>query len=225
MSLSDYDPIIERYGPPTDAQIVSQAEAERYRGRLPDGLLAFWTTYGRGWWHPPGKFALCDPAVFEPVLETAFRGDPEFRAEDFVVWAHNSFGDLNLSDRSDDNVTLDPQFMLFAKDAFLNFRTKDHAFARAMLYTIEAAKPWSDEDGTDMHPPALAKLGPLAPGEIYGHVPAIALGGDNEFDNLQKVRAREYLGLLVQSQPLELFDYGFDSPTGSRTVRSIGPQG
>ena len=53
-----------------------------------------------------------------------------------------------------------------------------------------------------MFTPALAKLGRLKHDEMYGFVPALALGGTSTLANLQKVKAVEHLVLLAQLAPL-----------------------
>jgi hypothetical protein len=49
-----------------------------------------------------------------------------------------------------------------------------------------------------MFAPALKKLGPLKPDEMYGFVPAVALSGSATLANLQKVKAVEHLAILAQ---------------------------
>lgn len=51
---------------------------------------------------------------------------------------------------------------------------------------------WTDDEGNDMFPSALAKLGQAAQGENYSLFPALAARGDNISRNLTKVPAREY---------------------------------
>ncbi|EPM69033.1 hypothetical protein A249_39350 [Pseudomonas syringae pv. actinidiae ICMP 18804] len=63
----------------------------------------------------------------------------------------------------------------------------------------------SDLDG--LFKPALEKLGPLKSDEMYGFVPALALGGPMELKNLQKVKTIEHLEFLSQLSPLQ--DWGF----------------
>jgi len=45
---------------------------------------------------------------------------------------------------------------------------------------------------------ALPRLGPPAPDECYGYVPAIALGGTHEPSNLKRVKLNEHLSILSQ---------------------------
>ena len=55
--------------------------------------------------------------------------------------------------------------------------------------------------------PALENLGKLRSDEMYGFVPALALGGAMELKNLQKVKTIEHLEFLSQLSPLQ--DWGF----------------
>jgi hypothetical protein len=55
-----------------------------------------------------------------------------------------------------------------------------------------------------MFKPALRKLGQLKHDEMYGLVPALALGGEVSLDHLQKVKAVEHLVILAQFAPLDV---------------------
>lgn len=62
-----------------------------------------------------------------------------------------------------------------------------------------------DRKGNDfdnLFAPALKKLGRLKHDEMYGFVPALALGGPATLDHLQKVKAVEHLVLLAQLSEL-----------------------
>ena len=59
----------------------------------------------------------------------------------------------------------------------------------------------------ELFPPALETLGLLKTDEMYGFVPALALGGPMELKNLQRVKLIEHLEFLSQLSPLQ--DWGF----------------
>lgn len=59
----------------------------------------------------------------------------------------------------------------------------------------------------DLFEKALRTLGPLQPDEMYGFVPALALGGSADLKHLQKVKTIEHLTFLSQLAPLT--DWGF----------------
>ena len=55
--------------------------------------------------------------------------------------------------------------------------------------------------------PALKTLGRLKPDEMYGFVPALALGGPATLDHLEKVKAVEHLVFLAQLAPLNVLEF------------------
>jgi len=54
--------------------------------------------------------------------------------------------------------------------------------------------------------PALQKLGRLAHDDMYGFVPAPALGGTLTLAHLQKVKAVEHLAFIAQLAPLHVIE-------------------
>lgn len=51
----------------------------------------------------------------------------------------------------------------------------------------------------EMFPALVSKLGRLAEDECYGYVPALALGGDNDIDKVERVKFVPYIDLICQS--------------------------
>jgi len=50
------------------------------------------------------------------------------------------------------------------------------------------------------------RLGPLAPGEVYGFFPALQLGGAYTIESLRRVKAPEHFALLAQLAPMNLIE-------------------
>ncbi|WP_299970235.1 GAD-like domain-containing protein [uncultured Roseobacter sp.] len=71
----------------THVMPVVREEADRYRGRLPDGLLDFWVQNGRGAWLEDYAW-LCDPEFLRPVVEAVFEGHPKFEANGFDCYMY-----------------------------------------------------------------------------------------------------------------------------------------
>ena len=79
-------------------------------------------------------------------------------------------------------------------------------------------------DFADYFAPALQKLGRLKADEMYGFVPALALGGPSKFENLEKLKAIEHLVLLAQLSELEVLTAPSLSDRGRvRTLRYPRP--
>jgi hypothetical protein len=213
---------------------VDPAYAESYRGKLPDGLLNFWIEHGWGSFQE-GKFWLCDPKPFKSILTPLFEGDPEFNTEDFLVYFHDAFGETCLWNKKKKNTTIQFYFnqFLFSKNQDLNKYNGEHLsddfIAGGIIGSSSEAGSWIDEEGNQMFPQALKKAGRLAAGEIYGFVPALSMGGDNVFDNIQRFPLKEHLSFLVSVSEMKLVEYINEStpenPFGHfQTIRPIGRQ-
>jgi hypothetical protein len=70
-----------------------------------------------------------------------------------------------------------------------------------------ASQNRESNDLDDLFQLALKKLGSLQPDEMYGFVPALALGGPGDLKHLQKLKTIEHLTFLSQLAPLT--DWGF----------------
>ena len=68
------------------------------------------------------------------------------------------------------------------------------------------ANDFSDVSGSLLFESALKKLGRLKYDEMYGFVPALALGGPATLDHLQKVKVVEHLVLLAQLSELRVME-------------------
>ena len=191
--LSDFGPAIEkRYVPPTSI--------DHYRGKLPDRLLSYWEEHG---WcgYGAGLFWTVDPQEYEPVLE-AWIGDTSFMEYDaFHIIARSAFGELYFwGEKSGDSLNVfSPGAYCIPRES--RFVGEEMDFGVQLFF---AALSREVNDFADLFAPALKRLGRLRHDEMYGFVPALALGGPSTLDHLQKVKAVEHLVLLAQLAPLEV---------------------
>jgi hypothetical protein len=226
--------LIRLYGPQEDVQPMMQSYAETYHGRLPRELLRFWVDHGVGSWKN-GRFWLCDPALLRPVIDEIFAGDPEFHPDDLPAFAYEAFGSKLYLWHPQKKVVyvnmMDGQVLTLPEDALTSKQTGKYysdgftmgAQVSGLLYEDEA---WSDQDGEKLFEPALKRLGRLAPGEIYGFVPALQLGGTNLLPFVHKLPIVEHLLFLCSLNEYRLMQH-IDIPgTFGRIdmVRPIGPQ-
>jgi hypothetical protein len=89
----DFEFFLAQMGPAIERRRVSEASMARFRGKLPEQLLAYWEQYG---WcgYADGLFWTVDPQEYEPVLE-AWIGDTPFMEKDaYHVIARSAFGKL-----------------------------------------------------------------------------------------------------------------------------------
>jgi hypothetical protein len=197
----DFESFLKDFGPPVAKHYVPPSSIERYRGKLPDQLLAYWDEYG---WcgYAQGLLWTVNPQEYEPAVEAWLDGTRYAQTDSYHLFALGAFGGLYFwGEQTGRTLTV------IAPDAIaLPSRKKGHDLNRAVQYFFGScntgAFDFSDANGKPLFARALKKLGALKEGEMYGFVPALALGGPATLDHLQKVKAVEHLVLLAQLSEL-----------------------
>jgi len=192
----------EEFGPASQIHIVPEDVIERYRGKLPNQLLKYWKLYG---WasYGQGLFRTVNPEEYAPVVDAWLDRTPFEEGDDYYLIACGAFGELYLwGTRSGHSISIKaPLGMIFPNDSDRSDIAAGRADFLARLFFSSLDKKQVDfEDDTQkpLFERALKRLGPLAPDEMYGFVPALALGGPRRLDHLQKVKAVEHLLILAQ---------------------------
>jgi len=196
---------VEKLGPPAQASRVPFEEAARYADRLPPALIGFWQTYGRGSYQD-GKFWICDPAPFQPVIEAVFYGDPEFDPADMTAIGYSAFASLKIWHRRRRAVSIDFLFREISNPPASAWHDPDtgEPFSPdfsigCQLTSFQYTPAQVDNDGVDLLPQAIARLGRLTVGELYGFIPALNLGGDYRVENLRRLNAAEHLLVIAET--------------------------
>jgi hypothetical protein len=203
----DFEMFLEEMGQQAiDHRDVPQTTLDKYRGKLPDRLLGYWQEFG---WagYGDGLFWTVDPEEYEPVLE-AWIGETRYMEIDaFHLIARTAFGDLFFfGEKTGQSLTISaPLSMSFPSDPFKTETEKGLDISSGTLFACTDKKECDCEDINEkpLFNRALKKLGRLNHDEMYGFVPARALGGKADIANLQKVKAVEHLIILAQLAPLE----------------------
>lgn len=227
--MPDFDYIghlLSTKGEPQDAKRVSSAEASHYVGRVPNALIDFWTIHGRGS-YMDGFYWICDPAPFQPILETVFAGDPVFKASNMTAISYNAFGELNVWDQINKKVTL---FFLLSQvfspsnymDQTTNKPFNDNLLIQSLLTDFVDSDTLQFEE-------AKIRLGRLKDGEIYTYAPVLQLGGSDDAENARKVKIIEHLAFIAELEPFSVTRLTPPSPPQFpygrlEVVRKIGEQ-
>lgn len=196
----DFAGFLNDFGPAFDKRFVPPSSIERYRGKLPDQLLSYWAEHG---WcgYANGLFWTVDPQEYDPVLE-AWIGDTPFMEQDaYHLIARSAFGELYFwGEKTGDSLGIfaPGSYCIPRKSRFVGEKMD---FGMRLFFGALSRKA---NDFAGMFSPALEKLGRLKHDEMYGFVPALALGGTSTLANLQKVKAVEHLVLLAQLAPLDV---------------------
>lgn len=199
----DFAGFLEDFGPAIEKRHVPPSSIERYRNKLPNQLLSYWEEHG---WcgYADGLFWTVNPQEYEPVLD-AWIGETPFMENDaYHIIARSAFGELYLWGEKTGN-----SLNIFAPGAYCiplsdKVAKKDINFAMQLFFG-ELDRRSNDFQG--MFALGLDKLGKLHSSEMYGFVPALALGGKFSVENLQKLKAVEHLVILAQLAPLEVITH------------------
>ncbi len=207
--------IVDQFGPPAGAVKATPKEIDRYRDRLPSALLDFWVQHGWGSWKD-GRTWLCDPALLEPIVRAIFEGDAELAPDDITAIAYNAFGEVLFWHRTRRSITYTAPLGTVTIANPESYADIETGRPTSQAFTIGAdifgpisssEAPFVDENGKDLFPRAMRRLGPLAPGEIYGFAPALSMGGAAVIANVVRAPIREHLTMLVAIEPPVLYDY------------------
>jgi len=209
----NFEYFLEKMGPAIDKRHVPQSTIDRYRGKLPDQLLSYWEEHG---WcgYADGLFWTVNPQEYEPALE-AWIGDTPFMEQDaYHLIARSAFGGLYFwGEKTGNSLKILPWHSLAfpstgAAKYIATGKTDD-----ALRWFFGGLKrkyfDLEDDGERPLFAPALKKLGPLKYDEMYGFVPALALGGPATLLHLQKVKAVEHLVFLAQLAPLRVMTFPF----------------
>jgi len=209
MSMSDqtedyYECFFEDMGALYCRREVPKSSIEKYKNTFPPLLLSHWENYG---WtgYGDGIFWTVDPSEFSPFIQAWAMDSGIEHATSFHVIARSAFGNLYLWQESTGNrLSINSKYARYTLGAE-NQMPADKLDISVQSFFISKSREGSDFD--DMFNSALKTLGPLQPDEMYGFVPALALGGPADLKHLQKVKTIEHLTFLSQLTPLT--DWGF----------------
>ena len=194
------------FGPAIKATMPSKETLDFFKGKLPDRLLEYWQQYGFSGWGD-GIFWLVNPQDYHEILQTWLE-DTEFAKREnngidkYYVIGRGAFGDLVVWGRaSGQSLDINSNFgMLFPTDSTEDLVEDGEELTIDLFFATMSKAPLDQKDINEkpLFEHALKNLGPLEADEMYAFVPALALGGVNKLENLQKVKAIEHLNFLAE---------------------------
>ncbi|TMP43287.1 glutamyl-tRNA amidotransferase [Pseudoalteromonas sp. S1649] len=194
------------FGPAIKTTMPSKETLDFFKGKLPDRLLEYWQQYGFSGWGD-GIFWLVNPQDYHEILQTWLE-DTEFAKREnngidkYYVIGRGAFGDLVVWGRaSGQSLDINSNFgMLFPTDSTEDLVEDGEELTIDLFFATMSKAPLDQKDINEkpLFEHALKNLGPLEADEMYAFVPALALGGVNKLENLQKVKAIEHLNFLAE---------------------------
>ena len=228
MKLMTLDDLVAEFGEPMNARLMSKSDADAFRGRVPDALIDFWTLHGFGS-YKDGYFVICDPRELQPILQTIFAGDPEYRAEDITAVGYVGDSSTLFAWHVNNRkviFTMDDSLVLFSTGSGDIDKATGMPYSQAEL--IGAYLSAFRNFDTELFDEACRLYGKPALGEMFGFVPAFQLGGTPDAQHMRRVQAVEHMAFLAQIMPFRLVEEmppDADHPIGqNRIVRNIGRQ-
>ncbi|MDH0749152.1 DUF1851 domain-containing protein [Pseudomonas sp. GD03842] len=194
---------LEKFGGPVDRQDVPVSSIERYRGKLPNQLLEYWAEHG---WcgYGDGIFWIVNPQEYERVVDSWLEGTEFEKRDTYHLIARGAFGDLYLwGEKTGFSLKITS---VFSRCVIHDFEPTPEQMDRKLQDFIVSRKVDSN-DVEELFKPARKKLGTLRHNEMYGFVPALALGGSASLDHVEKLEAVEHLILLSQLAELEPYSF------------------
>ena len=154
-----------------------------------DVLLEYLEHYGESVFMD-GLFSFINPVDYETLL----KGFPILSNKSIMPFAKTAMGNFYLIGELDDVKCI----------AFYNIQTEEYIYVDNKLNRFldgYAGNTYYMEDEWYGHIelPALDKYGPVAIDECLTFVPALVLGGDEDLNNIQKVKLKVNLQILAQA--------------------------
>ncbi len=202
MRDSDFDNFIANFGEATCRILAPLPAVEKWRGKLPDRLLGYWTD--EGWsGYANGLLWFVNPDDYEDLVDEWLDGTRLDEVDAFHAIARTAFGELFLFGESTGrSVKIScATHAVFVRDVTRKVPQKLDLSLRAFLGMGKDACDLKDESGIPLFDRALDSLGALGPDEVYGFEPAIVLGGKMVLQHLHKVKLDQHLTILRQLAP------------------------
>lgn len=194
---------LEEFAPTIERSEVPLSSIQRYRGKLPDQLLAYWAEHG---WcgYGEGIFWMVNPQEYDGVVASWLEGTQLETLDTYHAIARSAFGDLYLWGETT-GATLKITSVLSLYRIHNSIYAGDDMNKGVRAFMV--SKRIDTNDYGDLFGPARKKLGTLSNDEMYGFTPAIMLGGPETLEHLEKVKAVEHLMFLSQLAPLEPYSF------------------
>jgi hypothetical protein len=195
----EYSEFFEEFDQAKRYAVVADDLLAKYRGILPESLLEVWQEQGWGS-YGDGLFWTVNPAEYDWLVDGWVRpleGMPEDR---YFVIARSAFGEFYCVREHGAKVftICCPFAAVMARRTQLADGSVEEALALFFGGRMPEDFDFGDENDQPMFAAARSALGPLGPNEIYGFAPMLAMGGQANIANLQKLDLGVHIDIIKQ---------------------------
>jgi hypothetical protein len=191
----------EELGDYQQTRVLTNFEIDEYRGKLPNLLLDVWQQYGLLSFSGH-LFRFVYPKQLEGLVATWIQDTPLPDIDTFHAFALTAFGDIFMWGQNNGKIVrITPTLATInARECTQKTPEEDRDLKiEASLIMFQAKyADYRDTNGELLFKRATKKLGPLKENEIFGFVPALALGGLPSIDRIEKVDYESHLVFLSQ---------------------------
>lgn len=175
-----------------ERQVADDAFLAKYANTAPKELITLWQEVGFGTFYN-GLFRLLSPEEFI-FWDDAYIGESG-QIKPQIPFMITAFGDIFVWVY---DTCLNESYV-----AYINIRKGTWKIGASNIKILINVRILSNTCikmfDLEMFPALVSKLGRLAEDECYGYVPALALGGDNDIDKVERVKFVPYIDLICQS--------------------------
>jgi hypothetical protein len=219
-----YQYILKKFGPLEQETFLDSATKIEIIKIFPSEIAHFIMECGTGIWLD-GRFQLCNPFTFQPIIELLLQGDAELRPDRTAMLGYSAFGKIMAWNHDHGLLHVDLPFLWASIDPIEPGGTPDQTVIAALMGINDFDYGDCDEDDVEQESLLFERVrkahGPLQLGEVYGFFPALELGGRAHVETARRVKALEHFAILAQLGPVTLFKYS----KGQRVpIRQLGPQ-
>ncbi|STZ00698.1 Domain of uncharacterised function (DUF1851) [Moraxella lacunata] len=189
----------------------TQAFIDTYGDFFPRPLWYLWEQIGFACFDN-GGFWLVNPDDYADLLDEILKPTPFYAHDDWYVLGRTAFGTLEVMGRHTTSrlgIHLDYIRIFPTIKDNRQLTQRDQAISSTVAVSVDAYKDKKLYDKRDIHDTplfnrCLASYGKLKEDEMYAFVPAIALGGKQLLQNVQKVNIFEHINFITQLEPFEI---------------------
>ncbi|MGL4496264.1 MAG: GAD-like domain-containing protein [Beijerinckiaceae bacterium] len=213
MAGPDIKKLVQEMGAPQGGRLLSRAEAEQHRDRVPRALIEFWVEYGTGTCNG-GRSWITDPIHFDPLLEKIFAEDGDYRPRDLavverscfphlVIWNRERKGLMNLWLHGERATDIEKNAGWIDKNTGQRL-SDDVIIERSIAVGARYPAELIDDKGKDIAAAALRRFGPITESEMIYFVPAPQLGGAAVLTSMRKLEMLPQLHILAEASEIWL---------------------
>lgn len=206
------DAFIEEFGRPTQRRRALGKVIDKYAGKLPPRLLAYWKDLGFSGF-ADGLIWITNPDDYVGALQEWIGDTPIVDEDTYHVIARTGFGHLYLwGEKNGHKYTIDPLDGWIRQHGEGESQIDDGDADKALgiFFATRHIDRCDQEGATDtssdepLFAHAVAKFGPLAADEVFGFAPSPMLGGSTSLNCIIKCNVHVHLSILAQMGDREI---------------------